>query len=132
MASSLARKFLAPSGQSLRIFNRDPAKLQPLLSDESLRCVAITSGLAEMTDTCDVIFMMLSHDGAVLEVVGQLLDALRPSPGAGGSREEPASGPRPPRVIVDCSTVSPDTTKEMASAAEAAGAQYVACPVLGR
>ncbi|GLC44268.1 hypothetical protein PLESTB_000759300 [Pleodorina starrii] len=130
MATCLARH-LAASDQSLSVYNRDASKLQALTSDPALGHLRLTprTDLAEMALSCTIIFTMLSHDAAVRDVMGSIICAQEAA-----SLRDPAAlqGLQLARVLVDCSTVSPETTKAMSAAAEAVGALYVACPVLGR
>ncbi|PNH10825.1 putative oxidoreductase YfjR [Tetrabaena socialis] len=155
MACCLARYLKANGRQPLRLYNRDPSKLTPLLEDAELGCVQAAS-LADVATSAQIIFMMLSHDTAVRDVVGQLVAALQAGAGAAGQQEqglqqqvpqeqqqepqelleqpqqEQPQQERRQRIIVDCSTVSPETTADLSRAAQAVGAAYVACPVLGR
>ncbi|EFJ41104.1 hypothetical protein VOLCADRAFT_107841 [Volvox carteri f. nagariensis] len=128
MAKCLAMH-LNSQEQPLSVFNRDHTKLEAFTSDPALLRLQVKADLADMALTCNVIFTMLSHDAAVRQVMGQIIAAQESA-----SRTNPAALEtlQPARVLVDCSTVSPETTKMMSAAAEAVGALYVACPVLGR
>ncbi len=59
---------------------------------------------------------MLGHDEAVRSVVHEILGA------------KPAKG----TVIVECSTIYPGLTEELASRANELGCHVLACPVFGR
>ncbi|PNW79138.1 hypothetical protein CHLRE_09g401997v5 [Chlamydomonas reinhardtii] len=85
--------------------------------------------LEAVARTCDVVFTMLAHDAAVREVATQLATAFA---AAGAAASGAGAAGAVPRILVDCSTVSPDTTREMAALLGGVGVQYVACPVLGR
>ncbi|GFR40341.1 hypothetical protein Agub_g883 [Astrephomene gubernaculifera] len=125
MAPCLAR-FLSTKGQVLYVYNRDPSKTESLLSGPESANFRAASGLEDIAKNCNVIFTMLAHDAAVKDVMGKVVEFLKSANAADDGHQQQ------PRVFVDCSTVSPDTTREMSAAAEAAGALYIACPVLGR
>ncbi|KAG2429596.1 hypothetical protein HXX76_010829 [Chlamydomonas incerta] len=136
-AACLARHLQASGAPPLLVFNRDASKTQQLLADPQLPAgsVEAAESLEAVARACDVVFTMLAHDGAVREVAQQLAAAFAAAgPAAAGSAGSGAggSGAHTPRIVVDSSTVSPDTTREMAAVMERVGAQYVACPVLGR
>lgn len=128
MARCLAR-YLNSLDQPLSIYNRDASKLHAFTSDSAPSRLHVKSDLMDMALSCNIIFTMLSHDSAVREVMGQIIAAQGKA-----SLLDPATeqGPQAVRVLVDCSTVSPEITRAMSAAAEAVGALYVACPVLGR
>ncbi|KAG2488483.1 hypothetical protein HYH03_012987 [Edaphochlamys debaryana] len=128
MATNLA-KYVSSLGDTLRVWNRDGAKTAALMAEEANvgRMTPVPS-LADLGLQCSIIFTMLSHDTAVREVMTALCSAA-----AARTRWSGGDAPaRPACIMVDCSTVSPDTTRELSAAAEHCGALYVACPVLGR
>jgi 3-hydroxyisobutyrate dehydrogenase len=112
MATNLAKHF-----PGLLIWNRDPSKCAPLLSQPELKCKQASS-LKEVAEQANIIFIMLANDTAVTAVVKELI-GFKPS-------DQGLS------VIVDCSTVLPSCTEELSNAAKASGIEYIACPVLGR
>ena len=74
----------------------------------------IASSIAEAASKADIIFYSVSDDRAVLSVLKEIL-------------RTDIKG----KLIVDCSTIHPDTTMQEAEEIEAKGGIFVACPVFG-
>lgn len=113
MAKNIAEKGKLDS--PLLLFNRTKQRATDLSAQ-------ITAGKSEVVDTvpagvsqADVIFLCLADDKAVQDTVGVIVQ--------GGQ----AKG----KVVVDCSTVHPDTTAAVAATLAAQGVEFVACPVFG-
>ena len=64
----------------------------------------------------DVVLLSLADDAAVRDVVGRLVDARALGPG---------------QIVVDTSTISPETAKESAAAVGHVGATYLDAPISG-
>lgn len=112
MGSGMAARLLA-TGQELKVFNRSPEKMQPLVA-QGARAVR---SLADFADS-DVVFTMLAEDQAVESVVwgeGGLLQCLHPG-----------------AVHISSSTISVAFSAQLAAAHAAAGQEYVSAPVFGR
>jgi 3-hydroxyisobutyrate dehydrogenase-like beta-hydroxyacid dehydrogenase len=74
----------------------------------------IAISIAEAAAKADIIFYSVSDDRAVLSVLNEILTTdIRG------------------KLVVDCSTVHPDTTMQEAQAVESKGGSFVACPVFG-
>ncbi|KIW23043.1 uncharacterized protein PV07_11275 [Cladophialophora immunda] len=74
----------------------------------------VARSIGEATSKADIIFFSVPNDEAVRAVMDQILKA-----GVEG------------KVVVNCSTVHPDTSTQEAEAVAAAGGSFVACPVFG-
>ena len=96
----------------LIIFNRTTKRAQDLSSKIGDSTVA--SSIDEAVAKSDIIFICLGDDGSINENVEKMLK--------GGVQG---------KLIVDCSTVHPDTTALTAKAVDAHGGKFVACPVFG-
>ncbi|HZU14712.1 MAG TPA: NAD(P)-dependent oxidoreductase [Chloroflexota bacterium] len=105
MGGALAERLLG-SGHTVTVWNRTPARIDPLAA----RGARVARTPAAAVQDSAVIFMVLSADSAVREVVTDAVNAM------GGDR-----------VLVDCSTVSPDTTDMVAEQVD----RFVAAPILG-
>jgi 3-hydroxyisobutyrate dehydrogenase-like beta-hydroxyacid dehydrogenase len=68
----------------------------------------------EAADGADVVITCLTADAAVREVLGSITPVLRPGV-----------------VLIDCSTVSPDTARQTAQALDERGVYFVDAPVSG-
>ncbi len=97
----------------LVVFNRTREKAEPLLA-LGARLSASPAALAAQVD---VVFTMLAHPNAVAE--------------AALGKDGFLSHLEPRRMWVDCSTVNPSFSKEMAAKAEAHGVHFLDAPVTG-
>ncbi|KIW95600.1 uncharacterized protein Z519_04185 [Cladophialophora bantiana CBS 173.52] len=96
----------------LIIFNRTVQRAHDLAANIGHATVA--SSVQEAASKADIIFYCLGDDPAVLSTLEEVL-------------KTDVKG----KVIVDCSTVHPDTTAKEAKMVEEKGASFVACPVFG-
>jgi 3-hydroxyisobutyrate dehydrogenase-like beta-hydroxyacid dehydrogenase len=112
MGGAMARR-LADAGADVLAWNRTRAKADAI-SGAGIQVAEQLTDLAER----DVVFVMVST-GADLEAV---------LTGEGGLLTR---ADRAPEVVVDCSTVSPQTSAAMREAAEARGVQFLSAPVSG-
>jgi 3-hydroxyisobutyrate dehydrogenase-like beta-hydroxyacid dehydrogenase len=96
----------------LIIYNRTIKRAEDLSS--TLGHSTVASSLEEAVAKSDIIFICVGDDAAVTENVEKILE-----------------GNVKGKLIVDCSTVHPDTTAMTAKAIEAHGGKFVACPVFG-
>jgi 3-hydroxyisobutyrate dehydrogenase-like beta-hydroxyacid dehydrogenase len=96
----------------LIIFNRTTKRAEDLSSEIGHSIVA--SSIEEAAAKADMIFICLGDDTAVQENVEKIL-----------------KGNIKDKLIVDCSTIHPNTTAMIAKTIEAHGGRFVACPVFG-
>ncbi len=108
MAANLIEK-----GYSLNVYNRTKEKAKPLLSKNAIWC----DSPAAVSSESDFIITMLSTPEAVQEV------AL----GENGL----LSGMKKGSVWIDCSTVNPSFSKQMAEITESLGLNFLDSPVAG-
>lgn len=99
-------------GKPLIIHNRTVARAEELSAKIGGSTVA--SSISDLTSKADIIFYCLGDDPAVLTTLDEIL-------------KNDVKG----KILVDCSTVHPDTTAKEAALAEEKGAGFVACPVFG-
>jgi 3-hydroxyisobutyrate dehydrogenase-like beta-hydroxyacid dehydrogenase len=104
---------LGAAGCDLLVYNRTRSKAEPL----SRHGARIASGLAELADR-EVVFVMVSTSDDVREVLT-------------GPRGLLAAGGRRPRVVVDCSSISVESSAELRQELGKEGIQLVAAPVSG-
>jgi 3-hydroxyisobutyrate dehydrogenase-like beta-hydroxyacid dehydrogenase len=108
MAGRLARAGAAPS-----VWNRTRAKAEPLAD---LGCTVVDT-VGSLRDR-DVVFTMVSTPADLEQVL------------VGENGLLTGDGPFP-RVVVDCSTVSTESSAAMRAASESRGVEFLACPVSG-
>jgi 3-hydroxyisobutyrate dehydrogenase-like beta-hydroxyacid dehydrogenase len=112
MGAAMATR-LAEAGADLAVWNRTRAKAEPLAAHGAQVVDAITDLRGR-----DVVFTMVSSDKDLQHVLT----------GDGGLIAEPGSVPK---VVVDTSTVSSETSEAMRAACDAVGTQFLASPVSG-
>jgi 3-hydroxyisobutyrate dehydrogenase-like beta-hydroxyacid dehydrogenase len=112
MGTAMATR-LAGAGVDMTVWNRTRAKAEPLAA---LGC-AIADTIADLRDR-DVVFTMVSGPADLEQVLV----------GEGGLLTEPA---RLPGAVVDCSTVSTESSEAMRAACQQRGVDFLAAPVSG-
>jgi 3-hydroxyisobutyrate dehydrogenase/glyoxylate/succinic semialdehyde reductase len=112
MGSRMAAN-LQKHGHSLVVFNRTPAKAEALLGP----CGTFAESPAKLAEQVDLLFTMLPDPDAVKQTalgINGFLDHLRSN-----------------AVWVDCSSVNPSFSKNMAAEAARRGVHFVDAPVTG-
>lgn len=112
MGSSIAQRLMSV-GHEVGVWNRDSAKTKPLV-DASAKLFASP---AELAEGCEVVIAMLLNDAAT-EAVYRGPNGLLKSRLAG-------------KLVIDMSTVRPDTMISVGTAVAKLGAAFVECPVGG-
>ncbi|HEX7743729.1 MAG TPA: NAD(P)-dependent oxidoreductase [Micromonosporaceae bacterium] len=112
MGAAMARR-LARAGVDLLVWNRTRAKAEPLAADGA----SVADAIGDLADR-DVVFTMVSSSADLEQVLV----------GDGGLLRQPG---RVPGVVVDCSTVSAETSAAMRQVAAGLGVQFLSAPVSG-
>jgi 3-hydroxyisobutyrate dehydrogenase len=112
MGAAIAQRVMA-LGHDLTVWNRDGAKTKPLVDAGASRADTLAALLA----ACDVVIVMLLNDAAMQAVYN----------GDKGLLKADLAG----RLIIDMSTVLPETMIELGTAVIKAGGGFVECPVGG-
>jgi len=112
MGFAMARR-LAKAGETLTAWNRTRAKAEPLTEAGA----SVVDSIAELRDR-DVVFTMVSTPADLEQV---LL-------GDGGLLADPE---HVPSIVVDCSTVSTESSVKMREACSERGVAFLAAPVSG-
>src|SRR5215510_11231931 len=107
MGSAIAQRLIA-GGHDVAVWNRDAAKTQALV-DAGASCAASPAALVNACDTTIVMLLKAVYGGNN----GLLMSSL--------------SG----KLIIDMSTVLPETMINIGTAIIEAGGQFVECPVSG-
>lgn len=107
MGTAFARR-LIEMGHPVRVWNRNPAR-----QAAATEAGATAADLPDLA-TCDAILLSLTDAEACAQVLAALASA-----GLAG------------RLVIDLSTLAPDDADRLAAQAQAAGADYVHCPVGG-
>jgi 3-hydroxyisobutyrate dehydrogenase-like beta-hydroxyacid dehydrogenase len=111
MGSAMAAR-LIDAGHDVTVWNRTASKAEPLRE----RGASIAPSIASLA-AVDVVFVMVSTPKDVLDVVLGENGIL--------------SGDSLPEIVVDCSTVSAETSAEVRRALAERGVQFVASPISG-
>jgi 3-hydroxyisobutyrate dehydrogenase-like beta-hydroxyacid dehydrogenase len=101
---------LAKADLDVSVWNRTKAKAEPLTADGAI----VVDDLGELADK-DIVFTMVSASRDLEEVVDKLL----------------TDPDRAPRIVVDCSTVSSETSATVRVRLAERGCRLVAAPVSG-
>ena len=112
MGSSVAQRLMAV-GHDVAVWNRDLAKTKPLL-DAGAKQFASP---AELVEGCEAVIVMLLNDAATEAVYR----------GPKGILEAKLAG----RILIDMSTLRPDTMQSIGAAVTRQGGAFVECPVGG-
>jgi 3-hydroxyisobutyrate dehydrogenase len=113
MGVEMARRLLT-AGCDLAVYNRSPAKAEPLV-----RLGAKPAASAAELGTRDIVFI----------TVGSSDDLIAAVLGSAGVMSGPDGAV--PRVLVDCSTVSPEASARVRAEAAGRGTAFLAAPVMG-
>jgi 3-hydroxyisobutyrate dehydrogenase len=112
MGAAIAQRVMA-QGHDLTVWNRDASKTQPLVDGGAKRAASP----AALVGACDTVIVMLLNDAAMQAVYN----------GDSGLLKADLAG----KLIIDMSTVLPETMIELGSAVTKAGGGFVECPVGG-
>jgi 3-hydroxyisobutyrate dehydrogenase len=112
MGSSIAQRLMSVRHE-VGVWNRNSAKTKPLI-DAGAKLFASP---AELVEGCEVVIVMLLNDAATEEVYR----------GPDGILTSKLAG----KLVIDMSTVRPDTMKSNGSSVLLQGAAFVECPVGG-
>lgn len=110
-------KNLVEKGQlskPLIIFNRTEKRSQDLSASLPSGKSTVVLSIGEAVSKSDIIFTCVGDDAAINETIDTAL---------GGDVKG--------KLFVDCSTIHPDTSEELAKKITAAGAEFLASPVFG-
>jgi 3-hydroxyisobutyrate dehydrogenase-like beta-hydroxyacid dehydrogenase len=112
MGTAMAKR-LVVAGNDVTVTNRTRAKAE-VLGELGATVVDSPHDLAD----CDIVFIMVSANADLIEVTS----------GPDGVLSNPDHAPR---IVVDCSTVSSDTSASVREACTARGTKFLAAPVSG-
>jgi 3-hydroxyisobutyrate dehydrogenase len=112
MGSSIAQRLMSV-GHEVGVWNRNSAKTKPLV-DAGARLFASP---AELVGGCEVVIVMLLNDAATEAIYR----------GSNGILKAKLAG----KLVIDMSTIRPDTMKSNGASALQQGAAFVECPVGG-
>ncbi len=115
MGFEMARR-LAKSGCDIAVWNRTPAKAEPLAKDGA----KIADSLSDLAG-CDIVFCMVSTFDDVKEVIAGPKGLLSKASGKG----------RVPRMVVECSSISLEGSAELRKMLAGHGVELLSAPVSG-
>lgn len=101
------------AGYELTVYNRNKNKEQELTTAGATSA----NSLKELASHCDVVFTMLSDDGAVKSVYDE--------------KEGLLSGAKPGMLLIDMSTVAPETSRFLAAKCQTKQVAFMDAPVSG-
>ncbi|HWT53227.1 MAG TPA: NAD(P)-dependent oxidoreductase [Rhodocyclaceae bacterium] len=104
-------RLLLKAGFNVTVFNRTRAKAEPLAAEGAV----IADTVAAAIEPGGIVVTMLANDAALQAIADDVMAKL----GRGG-------------LHISMSTVSPETTRDLAARHAAAGSELIAAPVFGR
>lgn len=114
---------LLQAGHELTVFNRTASSCEPLRAAGA----RVADSPANAAREAEMLVLCVSDDRAAEAVL------LGPEGGANGTDVQRAAilGLQPGSLVIDCSTISPTTSRRLAAALEKRGISYIDAPVTG-
>src|SRR6202795_1778197 len=112
MGSAIAQRLMSV-GHEIGVWNRNPTKTKPLVDSGA----KLFASPAELVEGSEITIVMLLNDAAT-EAVYRAANGILKAKLAG-------------KLLIDMSTIRPETMKSNGSAAVQLGAAFVECPVGG-
>ncbi|MBN9383129.1 MAG: NAD(P)-dependent oxidoreductase [Chitinophagaceae bacterium] len=112
MGFPMARNLLK-AGFPLYVYNRTPSKADPLVAEGAV----LVPHPKELWGLVDIIITMVSDDTALKDLYGERVGLLACAQAG--------------KIVIDMSTVSPATTRELAGLLSSMGVEYLDAPVSG-
>lgn len=112
MGAPMCANLLA-KGHDVTVYNRSREKMAPLVAAGAKGA----SSVARLVEQADIVITMLSDPAAVWEVVAETAGVL--------------SALTAGKTYIDMSTVSPESSREIAAMVRKAGADFLEAPVMG-
>ena len=110
---------LLQAGYSLTVFNRTASSCEPLQAAGA----RVASSPADAAREADVLLLCVSDDRAA--------EAVLLGPESGDDDKAAIHGLRPGCLVIDCSTISPATSRRLAAALAERAIRYLDAPVTG-
>ena len=110
---------LLQAGYSLTVFNRTASSCEPLQAAGA----RVASSPADAAREADVLLLCVSDDRAA--------EAVLLGPESGDDDKAAIHGLRPGSLVIDCSTISPATSRRLAAALAERAIRYLDAPVTG-
>lgn len=114
MCKNIAQK--GPQTPPLLVYNRTTSKATTFAESLGPSKASVASSIPDLLESASTIFICVGDDHAVDEIVSAILLT---------------STDLSSKLIVDCSTVHPDTSRRISESLSMRGASFVACPVFG-
>ncbi|PWY66035.1 UDP-Glycosyltransferase/glycogen phosphorylase [Aspergillus sclerotioniger CBS 115572] len=112
MARNIAEK--GPQTKPITLYNRTASKATTFASSLPANKATFSTSLSDAISNATIIFICVGDDAALEAVISGLPTTSLSS-----------------KIIVDCSTVHPDTSRKAQSTLASHGASFIACPVFG-
>ncbi|GKZ24534.1 hypothetical protein AbraIFM66951_006070 [Aspergillus brasiliensis] len=112
MAANIAQK--GPQTTPITLYNRTSSKATTFASTLPPNKATVSTSLADAISNATIIFICVGDDAALEAIISGLPTSSLSS-----------------KIIVDCSTVHPDTSRKVHSTLASHGASFIACPVFG-
>lgn len=116
MGRGMCKNIVEKAGldEPLLVYNRTRQRSEELSAQLGTDKTEVVESIREGASKAEIIFITLSKDDVVEAAINEVLESY-------------VTG----KLIVECSTIHPDTTERIANAVVAKGAEFVAAPVFG-
>lgn len=114
MCNNIAQK--GPQAPPLILYNRTTSKATTFAESLGPNKATVASSIADVLEAASIIFICVGDDHALDEIVSAILMT---------------STDLSSKIIMDCSTVHPDTSRRISESLSMRGASFIACPVFG-
>lgn len=114
MCRNIALK--GPQTAPLVLYNRTAAKASSFADSLGPSKASVAPSLADAVQSASIVFICVGDDHALDQIISAILC----------STTDLSS-----KIIVDCSTVHPDTSRRIAKSVSERGGSFIACPVFG-
>ena len=114
MVKNMVQK--GPQKTPLHVYNRTTSRATGLVATLESGKATVASSVEEAVKQASIIFICVGADPALLSIINHIISVLPKDSG---------------KIVVDCTTVHPDTTKKEDELITSHGAAFVACPVFG-
>ncbi|PYI19527.1 oxidoreductase [Aspergillus japonicus CBS 114.51] len=115
MSRNIATK--GPQTSPITLYNRTAARAESFAATLPADRASVATGLPAAVSAATIIFICVGDDAALDAIIDTLTSAADLDLSA--------------KILVDCSTVHPDTSRRVAGTLTDRGARFVACPVFG-
>jgi 3-hydroxyisobutyrate dehydrogenase-like beta-hydroxyacid dehydrogenase len=127
MATNMHKYLQSQSHKPLLFYNRTPSRGDKLETSGAERCTAV----GELSRKSDVVFISASDDAAVESIIGEMILSGTVEQDQSRRRQKGQEKDLKGKMVLDTTTIHPDTTRRISEMLRKQGVDYAALPVFG-